>query len=229
MFEMTGDWLAKISDEFEQPYFKKLQDFLENEYKNKTVFPPCKDVFTAFNLTSYKDVKVVILGQDPYHNVNQAHGLCFSVLPNQKKIPPSLVNIYKELSDDLGCFIPNNGYLQSWAKQGVLMLNTVLTVRSHEANSHKNQGWENFTDKIIEAVNKIDRPIVFMLWGNPAHKKSLLLNNEKHLILKASHPSPLSARRGFFGCKHFSKANEFLSKNGVAPINWQIGNVDTDV
>ena len=167
----------------------------------------------------------MILGQDPYINEHEAHGLCFSVLPEQKKLPPSLQNIYKELHEDLGCEIPNNGYLKKWAQQGVLLLNTVLTVRAHESNSHKGKGWEHFTDAIIRAVNEQDRPIVYMLWGSHAQQKIPMLNNPKHLILKAPHPSPLSAHRGFFGCRHFSQANEFLEKNGIEPIDWQIENV----
>ena len=176
------------------------------------------------HLTALKDVKVVILGQDPYHGVNQAHGLSFSVLPGQK-IPPSLKNIYRELHDDLGCDIPNNGYLEKWAKQGVLMLNTVLTVRAHSANSHQGKGWEKFTDAIIEAVNEQDRPIVYLLWGRPAQTKIPMLNNPKHLILKAPHPSPFSADKGFFGCRHFSQTNEFLKSHGEEPIDWQIDNI----
>ena len=168
---------------------------------------------------------MLLLGQDPYHNVNQAHGLSFSVLESQTEIPPSLQNIFKELQDDCGCYIPNNGYLKKWADQGVLLLNTVLTVRAHQANSHQGRGWEQFTDAIIKALNEQDRPIVYFLWGRPAQSKAALLNNPKHLILKAPHPSPLSAYRGFFGCKHFSKANEFLVKNGETPIDWQIENI----
>ena len=169
-------------------------------------------------------MKVLILGQDPYHNEHQAHGLCFSVMKDQE-IPPSLVNIYTELQNDLGCYIPNNGYLVKWADQGVLLLNTVLTVRAHQANSHQGKGWEYFTDAIIKAVNEQDRPIVYMLWGKPAQSKRSMLNNPKHLVLTAPHPSPLSAYRGFFGCKHFSKANDFLVKNGSIPIDWQIENI----
>ena len=173
-------------------------------------------------ITPLDKVKVLILGQDPYHNVNQAHGLSFSVLPSQKDIPPSLQNIYKELHDDLGCDIPNNGYLKKWADQGVLLLNTVLTVRAHQANSHQGHGWEKFTDAIIEAVNEQDRPIVYLLWGRPAQSKIPMLTNPKHLILTAPHPSPLAAYRGFFGSKPFSQTNAFLEKNGIEPIDWQI-------
>ena len=167
---------------------------------------------------------MVIIGQDPYHEPGQAHGLCFSV-KKDIDIPPSLVNIYKELQEDLGCYIPNNGYLKKWADQGVLMLNTVLTVRAGAANSHKGIGWEQFTDAIISAVNNVDRPVVYLLWGRPARMKKEMLNNPKHLVLESAHPSPLSAYRGFFGCKHFSKANEFLVANGLTPIDWQIENV----
>ena len=188
------------------------------------MYPPSDEIFSAMHLTPLKDVKVVILGQDPYHEPGQAHGLCFSVKPGQE-IPPSLENIYKELHDDLGCYIPNNGFLESWAKQGVLLLNTVLTVRAHAANSHQGKGWEHFTDAIIEAVEAQDRPVVYMLWGRPAQSKIPMLTNPKHLILKAPHPSPLSAYRGFFGCRHFSAANRFLQENGLEPINWQIEDV----
>ena len=224
MAMIDNDWLPAIKNEFEKPYYKELYQFVKNEYNTKQIFPPADDIFNAFHLTPLSDVKVLILGQDPYHDVNQAHGLCFSVKP-EVAIPPSLVNIYKELHDDVGCNIPNNGYLVKWAKQGVLLLNTVLTVRAHQANSHKGKGWENFTDAIIEAVNKIDRPVVIMLWGSPAQKKKIMLNNPKHLVLEAPHPSPLSAYRGFFGCKHFSKCNEFLKNNNIKPIDWQIEDV----
>ena len=194
------------------------------EYKTHTIYPPADDIFNAFHFTPLEQVKVVILGQDPYHEPGQAHGLCFSVKPDVE-VPPSLVNIYKELQDDLGCRIPNNGYLVKWAKQGVLMLNTVLTVRAHQANSHRGIGWEQFTDAVIRAVDAQDRPIVFLLWGRPAQMKKSMLHNPKHLILEAPHPSPLSAYRGFFGCKHFSQTNAFLEKNGLAPIDWQIEDV----
>ena len=188
------------------------------------IFPDSDDIFNAFQFTPLSEVKVVILGQDPYHNIGQAHGLCFSVKPDVA-IPPSLVNIYKELRDDCSCYIPNNGYLKKWSDQGVLMLNTVLTVRAHEANSHKGCGWEQFTDAAIEVLNKIDRPIVYILWGAPAQKKKSMLNNPKHLILMAPHPSPLSSYRGFFGSKLFSKTNEFLRNNGIKEIDWQIENI----
>jgi len=210
MGAIQNDWLEAIGDEFKKPYYKELYDFVKAEYSTTAVYPPSDDIFNALHLTALKDVKVLVLGQDPYHGANQAHGLSFSVLPGQK-IPPSLRNIYQELHDDLGCYIPNNGYLEKWAKQGVLMLNTVLTVRAHKPNSHQGKGWEHFTDAIIEAVNKEERPIVYLLWGRPAQSKIPMLDNPKHLILKAPHPSPLSAYQGFFGCGHFSKANRFLA------------------
>lgn len=221
---ISNDWLEPLSQEFRKPYYRKLYQKVIEEYQSKPVFPPADEIFNAFHFTSLHEVKAVILGQDPYHNVGQAHGLCFSVRP-QVEIPPSLVNIFQELHDDLGCEIPNNGYLVKWAKQGVLMLNTVLTVRAHQANSHRGIGWEEFTDAAIRILNEQDRPIVFILWGSPAQRKKAMLNNPKHLILQAPHPSPLSAYRGFFGSKPFSKTNEFLTANGVAPIDWQIENV----
>ena len=224
MAAISNDWLTPLNAEFKKTYYKELYSFVKNEYDTHVIYPPANDIFNAFHLTPLSDVKVLILGQDPYHEVNQAHGLCFSVLPGNDT-PPSLQNIYKELNDDLGCYVPNNGYLEKWAKQGVLLLNTVLTVRAHQANSHKGRGWETFTDAIIQAVNNEDRPIVYMLWGSPAQKKIPMLNNPKHLILTAPHPSPLSAYRGFFGCKHFSKCNEFLVKNNIDPIDWQIENI----
>lgn len=224
MSGISNDWLPAIGGEFRKPYYKELYEFVRQEYSRTQVFPPAEDIFNALHLTPLSQVKVLILGQDPYHNVNQAHGLCFSVKP-EVAVPPSLENIYKELADDLGCYIPNNGYLVKWASQGVLMLNTVLTVRAHQANSHQGRGWEQFTDAIIQAVNGQDRPIVYLLWGRPAQSKIPMLDNPKHLILKAPHPSPLSASRGFFGCRHFSQANQFLEQNGVDPIDWQIENV----
>lgn len=221
---INNDWLAAVSNEFKKPYYKDLYNFVKKEYDEVVVYPPAEDIFNAFHFTPLSEVKVVILGQDPYHNEHQAHGLSFSVLPGND-IPPSLQNIYKELHDDLGCYIPNNGYLKKWADQGVLLLNTVLTVRAHQANSHQGMGWEKFTDAVIEAVNAQDRPIVFLLWGAPAGRKAKMLNNNKHLVLTAPHPSPLSAYRGFFGCRHFSKTNEFLKNNGLGPIDWQIENI----
>ena len=221
MSAIDNDWLPVLDKEFKKPYYRELYNFVKNEYNTRGVYPPSDELFSAFHFTPLSKVKVVILGQDPYHEPGEAHGLCFSVKPGVK-IPPSLVNIYKELHDDLGCKIPNNGYLEKWARQGVLLLNTVLTVRAHQAFSHKEKGWETFTDAVIEQLNLIDRPIVFILWGSPAQKKCSMLNNPKHLILKSVHPSPLSAYRGFFGSKPFSKTNDFLVKNGLDPIDWQI-------
>lgn len=224
MAMLENDWMQALQGEFHKPYYKELYQFVRNEYNTTVVFPPADDIFNAFHLTPLHEVKVVIIGQDPYHNVGQAHGLCFSVKPDVD-IPPSLVNIYQELHDDLGCYIPNNGYLVKWAKQGVLMLNTVLTVRAHQANSHHGKGWEEFTDAAIRTLNEQDRPIVFILWGRPAQMKKSMLTNPHHLILEAPHPSPLSAYRGFFGSKPFSKANQFLEAHGETPIDWQIENV----
>ncbi len=224
MAMLENDWMQALQGEFHKPYYKELYQFVRNEYNTTVVFPPADDIFNAFHLTPLHEVKVVIIGQDPYHNVGQAHGLCFSVKPDVD-IPPSLVNIYQELHDDLGCYIPNNGYLVKWAKQGVLMLNTVLTVRAHQANSHHGKGWEKFTDAAIRTLNEQDRPIVFILWGRPAQMKKSMLTNPHHLILEAPHPSPLSAYRGFFGSKPFSKTNQFLEAHGETPIDWQIENV----
>lgn len=225
MAMIENDWLEYIQGEFRKPYYKELYTFVRQEYNTHVIYPPADDIFNAFHLTPLSKVKVLILGQDPYHGEHQAHGLCFSVLPDQPELPPSLQNIYKELHDDLGCDIPNNGYLKKWAEQGVLMLNTVLTVRAHQAGSHQGKGWEQFTDAIIQAVNAQDRPVVYLLWGKPAQGKIPMLTNPKHLILKAPHPSPLSAYRGFFGCKHFSQTNDFLTENGLKPIDWQIENI----
>lgn len=222
--QITNDWLPVVEAECKKPYYRELYKFVKEEYATRVIYPPSDEIFTAFHLTPLKDVKVLILGQDPYHEPNQAQGLSFSV-PKGQQIPPSLQNIYKELHDDLGCYIPDNGNLIKWAKQGVLMLNTVLTVRAHEANSHKGHGWEKFTDAILQAVDQKDTPVVYMLWGAPAQSKIPMLTNPKHLILKSVHPSPLSAYRGFFGCRHFSKCNEFLTSNGLTPIDWQIENV----
>jgi uracil-DNA glycosylase len=222
---ITGDWLDAVGDEFKKPYYRELYGFVKNEYSSHVVYPPSEDIFNAMHFTPLKDVKVLILGQDPYHEPGQAHGLSFSVLPGKADTPPSLQNIYKELHDDLGCYIPNNGYLKKWADQGVLLLNTVLTVRAHAANSHQGKGWEQFTDAIIRAVNAKEEPVVYMLWGRPAQMKRSMLDNPQHLVLTAPHPSPLSAYRGFFGCKHFSKCNEFLVSKGISPIDWQIENI----
>ncbi|MCD7863220.1 MAG: uracil-DNA glycosylase [Lachnospiraceae bacterium] len=221
---ISDDWLEALKPEFSKAYYRKLYQTVQYEYQHYQIFPEADDLFNAFHLTPLHEVKAVILGQDPYHNIGQAHGLCFSVKPGVD-IPPSLENIYKELHDDLGCYIPNNGYLVKWAEQGVLLLNTVLTVRAHQANSHRNIGWEEFTDAAIRALNQEDRPIVFLLWGTPARQKKSMLHNPKHLILEAPHPSPLSAYRGFFGCRHFSQCNEYLKKNGVEPIDWQIEDI----
>lgn len=221
---LKNDWNELLKDEFSKDYYLSLREFLKNEYTTKIIYPDKYDIFNALHYTSYKDVKVVILGQDPYHGPNQAHGLSFSVSPGVK-IPPSLLNIYKELNSDLGCYIPNNGYLKKWADQGVLLLNTSLTVRAGEANSHKNKGWEIFTDKIISLINKKTDPVVFLLWGNNAINKKKLITNKQHLILSSTHPSPLSASRGFFGSKPFSKINKFLISVNKAPIDWQIENI----
>ncbi len=223
MAMITNDWLPVLEPEFRKPYYRALYQFVLQEYNTAQVFPPAEDIFNAFHLTPLGKVKVVIIGQDPYHNEGQAHGLCFSVKP-EVEIPPSLANIYQELHDDLGCYIPNNGYLVKWAEQGVLMLNTVLTVRAHQANSHHGKGWEEFTDAAIRALNTQDRPIVFILWGRPAQMKKSMLDNPAHLILEAPHPSPLSAFRGFFGSRPFSRTNQFLQEHGESPIDWQIEN-----
>ena len=221
MAAISNDWLEPLSEEFKKPYYRSLYEKVIEEYKTYPVFPPSDEIFNAFNYTPLSKVKCVIIGQDPYHNVGQAHGLCFSVKP-EVDIPPSLANIYKELHSDIGFKIPEHGYLKKWADQGVLMLNSVLTVRAHQANSHQGIGWEQFTDAAIRILNQQDRPIVYLLWGAPAQKKAAKVDNPKHLLLKAPHPSPLSAYRGFFGCRHFSKANEFLISNGMEPIDWQI-------
>ncbi len=221
MPKITNDWLPIIGDEFKKDYYLELRKFLINEYKTRLIYPKADDIFNAFHYTPYGNLKVLILGQDPYHGPNQAHGLCFSVLKGVTP-PPSLINIYTELKNDIGFQIPQHGFLKKWADEGVFMLNTVLTVRAGQANSHRDKGWEIFTDATIKAVNQIDRPIVIMLWGRPAQNKKALLNNPKHLVLTAPHPSPLSAYRGFFGSKHFSRCNDFLTQNGIRPIDWQI-------
>lgn len=224
MIRLNNDWDELLKDEFNKEYYLKLRDFLKAEYSTKTIFPNMYNIFDALKHTSYKDTKVLILGQDPYHGENQAHGLAFSVQPNVAT-PPSLLNMYKELNSDLGCFIPDNGYLIPWADQGVLLLNTALTVRAHEANSHKDKGWEIFTDKIIQLLNERKDPVIFVLWGANARKKKAFIDSSRHYILEAPHPSPLSAHRGFFGCKHFSKINEILNSIDKVPINWQIPNI----
>jgi uracil-DNA glycosylase len=219
-----NSWTPWLKAEWKQPYFQELAAFVHEAYETKRIYPPKQQVFSAFSNCDYDGIKVVILGQDPYHQPRQAHGMCFSVNYGVP-IPPSLNNIYKELNSDVGCKIPDNGYLIKWSRQGVLLLNTVLTVRAHEANSHRGHGWEQFTDAILKAVNAQERPIVYMLWGSPAQAKAPMLTNPGHLILRAPYPSPLSAFRGFFGCRHFSKCNAFLEKNGVEPIDWQVENL----
>lgn len=221
---LAGKWLEALQGEFKKPYYRSLFQTVNEEYKTRLIFPPADDIFNAFHFTPLDQIKAVILGQDPYHNQGQAHGLCFSVKKGVE-IPPSLVNIYQELHDDLGCYIPNNGYLEKWARQGVLLLNTVLTVRAHQANSHRNLGWEEFTDAAIHVLNAQDQPIAFILWGRPAQAKKRMLTNPAHLILEAPHPSPLSARRGFFGSRPFSQTNAFLESRNIAPIDWQIENI----
>lgn len=224
MGAISNDWLEPLNIEFKKSYYKKLYEKVREEYQSRVIYPDANDIFNAFDFTPLSHVKAVILGQDPYHGPGQAHGLCFSVQPDVD-IPPSLVNIYKELHDDLGCSVPNNGYLKKWADQGVMLLNTVLTVRAHQANSHRGIGWEEFTDAAIKTLNAQDHPLVFILWGRPAQMKRQMLTNPRHLILEAPHPSPLSSYRGFFGSRPFSKTNEFLKANGVEPIDWQIENV----
>ncbi len=219
-----NDWAQLLDDELKEPYYLELRKFLIDEYSTKKIFPNMYDIFNALHFTSYAATKVVILGQDPYHEPGQAHGLSFSVLPNVPP-PPSLMNIFKELRDDLGCFIPNNGCLKPWAEQGVLLLNTVLTVRAHAANSHRGHGWEMFTDKIIRLLNDHERPLAFILWGNPARRKKIMITNPRHLIIESAHPSPLSASGGFFGSRPFSRVNNFLTSIGEQPINWQIPNL----
>jgi uracil-DNA glycosylase len=221
---LNNDWDKLLKDEFQKEYYLKLRQFLVREYASKTIYPDKYNIFEALKLTPYKDVKVVILGQDPYHGENQAHGLAFSV-QKEVEIPPSLKNVYKELIDDLNCYMPNNGYLVPWARQGVLLLNTSLTVIANIANSHRNKGWEIFTDKIIQLLNEKETPVVFLLWGNNAKEKAKYITNPIHLVLKAAHPSPLSASRGFFGCRHFSKTNQFLKEHGLDEIDWQIPNI----
>lgn len=217
--KIGNKWDELLSDEFKKEYYLKLREFLKKEYKTKTIYPNMYNIFNSIKHTSYEDVKVVIIGQDPYHGINQAHGFSFSVLDGVK-YPPSLQNIFKELQDDLNIDIPKTGNLTNWANQGVLLLNTVLTVEANKPNSHKGLGWEIFTDEIIKKLNNKDKPIVFLLWGSNAKEKIKLLNNPKHLVLTAPHPSPFSAYSGFFGCKHFSKANKFLLDNNLEPIKW---------
>lgn len=224
MINIGNDWDELLKGEFDKPYYLELREFLKNEYSTKIIYPNMYDIFNALKYTSYKDTKVLILGQDPYHGENQAHGLAFSVKP-AVKTPPSLLNMYKELNSEYGCFIPNNGYLVPWTEQGVLLLNTALTVRAHEANSHKGKGWEVFTDNIIKLLNERQDPVIFVLWGNNARSKKKLIDTQKHYIIESAHPSPLSASRGFFGSKPFSKINEILISIGKTPIDWQIPNI----
>lgn len=224
MINIGNDWDELLNSETEKDYYKKLRQFLAEEYKTHIVHPDMNDIFNALKWTSYKDTKVVILGQDPYHEPNQAHGLAFSVQKGVK-IPPSLVNIYKELHDELGCYIPDNGYLEKWARQGVLLLNASLTVREGQANSHSKKGWANFTDRVVELLNEREEPVIFMLWGNNAKEKMNIITNPQHVILTSVHPSPLSASRGFFGCNHFKMANKILEREGRGAIDWQIENV----
>ena len=219
-----NDWGQYLKEEMAQPYYRQLRQFLIGEYSTKQVYPDMYSIFNALHYTSYADTKVLILGQDPYHEPGQAHGLSFSVQPNVPP-PPSLVNIFKELETDLGCTVPNNGCLEPWARQGVLLLNTVLTVQAHRANSHRDKGWEMFTDKIISLLNQREKPVAFILWGSPARRKKAMITNPQHFIVESPHPSPLSAYRGFFGSRPFSKVNKFLESVGEKPINWQLPNI----
>ena len=222
MAMITNDWLEPMREEFGKPYYKELYQFVREEYSKTTVYPPAEDIFNAMHFTPLNNVKVVILGQDPYHNVNQAHGLSFSVPVSQQEIPPSLQNIYKELETDIGCYIPNNGYLKKWAEQGVLLLNTVLTVRAHQANSHSKCGWAWFTDSVIKLISDQKENVVFILWGGNARSKKPLIDQTKHCIIESAHPSPLSAYNGFFGSKPFSKTNDYLIRHGKSPIDWDL-------
>ena len=223
--QIGNDWDEILKDEWKKDYYLNLRKNLIHEYKNHTIYPSMYDIFNALKKVPYKDVKVVILGQDPYHGQGQAHGFSFSVQKGVKT-PPSLLNIYKELHNDLGLYIPNNGNLIKWADQGVLLLNSTLTVRAHQANSHKDIGWSILTDNIIKLLNDREKPIVFLLWGKFAQSKEILITNKRHLIIKSAHPSPFAAHRGFFGSKPFSKTNDFLIKNNMSPIDWQIENLD---
>ncbi|MBE7030401.1 MAG: uracil-DNA glycosylase [Ruminococcaceae bacterium] len=224
MVKLGNHWDEILAEEFQKDYYLQLREFLKKEYSTARIHPDMHDIFNALRYTDYHDVKAVILGQDPYHGINQAHGLAFSVKPGVDT-PPSLLNMYKELRDSLGCTIPNNGCLVKWAKQGVLLLNTALTVREGQANSHSGKGWEIFTDEIIRILNKREDPVIFLLWGNNARQKSWLIDGARHQVLQAPHPSPLSASRGFFGCGHFKKTNQLLVQMGKTPIDWQIENI----
>lgn len=224
---LNNDWADLLAPEFEQPYYKELRQFLKEEYGSRRIYPDMFDIFNALHLTPYASVKVVILGQDPYHGAGQAHGLSFSVKPGVPA-PPSLQNMFKELQDDLGCTIPDNGYLVRWAEQGVLLLNTVLTVREATPNSHKGMGWEKFTDRVIYHLNQREQPIVFILWGSHAQQKIQLITNRHHFVIRSVHPSPLSSYRGFFGSKPYSRTNEFLKSIGSTEIDWQIPNLSNE-
>lgn len=219
-----NDWQGYLAEEMQRPYYKELRQFLIQEYRTQKIYPDMYAIFNALHYTSLADTKVVILGQDPYHGPGQAHGLSFSVQPGIAP-PPSLINIFKELQTDLGCTVPNNGCLKPWADQGVLLLNTVLTVREHAANSHHGHGWEIFTDKIIALLNEREKPLAFILWGSPARSKKKMITNPQHFIVESPHPSPLSASRGFFGSRPFSRVNTFLEQNGQTPIDWQLPNI----
>jgi len=219
-----NDWKTPLAPELEQQYYRELRRFLITEYRTRQIFPDMYDIFNALHYTSLADTKVVILGQDPYHEPGQAHGLSFSVKPGVQP-PPSLINIFKELSTDLGCTMPNNGCLKPWAEQGVLLLNTVLTVRAHQANSHKGKGWEIFTDRIISILNEREKPMAFILWGRPARMKKAMITNPNHFVVESPHPSPLSAYAGFFGSRPFSQVNDFLKRTGQTPIDWQLPNI----
>jgi uracil-DNA glycosylase len=222
--QLPDSWKKVLADEFEKPYYVQFQKFLAEERKKHTVFPPEEDMFSAFRLTPYERVNALLLGQDPYHDDGQAHGLCFSVRPGVKP-PPSLVNMFKELQTDVGCKVPNNGYLVPWAEQGLLMLNAVLTVRAHQPNSHKDKGWEQFTDAAIKAVAAKAEPVVFVLWGGYAQKKAKLIDAARHTVIQSAHPSPLSARNGFFGSKPYSTINAALRRHGKPEIDWQLPDV----
>ena len=221
MMHIGNEWDALLADEIRKDYYLRLREFLKREYSQYRIYPPMNDIFNALRRTSYSDVKAVILGQDPYHGAGQAHGMCFSVKKGTPP-PPSLQNIFKELKSDLGIDTPGHGELTGWADSGVLLLNTVLTVREGQANSHKGKGWEQFTDRVIQLLNRREQPMVFLLWGGNARAKAGLITNPAHLVLQCAHPSPLSAYNGFFGCRHFSKTNEFLQSRGIEPINWKL-------
>ena len=225
LVNIGNDWDEILAEEFHKEYYLKLRSFLKTEYKSHKIHPDMYDIFNALKWTSYKDTKVVILGQGPYHEEGQAHGLAFSVQKGVR-IPPSLLNMYKELQNELGLYIPNNGYLEKWARQGVMLLNSSLTVRDGMANSHRNKGWEIFTDRVVQALNDRENPVIFMLWGNNAKEKISVITNPQHYVLTSVHPSPLSASRGFFGCGHFKKANELLTRMGEKEIDWQIENIN---